>query len=300
MDDKLRESISALMDDEANELEAQRVLSKAGSVELSDTWKRYHKVRDLMSGMSKLPVSSINKGALQIDVSANVAAAIRDQALPDEQDNARSSKASNGSIGVGLSEKTLPEVGSLVVDTDSDSVLSWIKFGGAIAACLVVAVGVSLNTNNSIGVHSSAELAQVSDEQPVVNELDEGQVHSFNKYLLRHSELSALKVSLGMAPLIRVASVNSVGIYLGLNTILLRFALSFLVLVSSLVLMAGHSHADSDQAKEWLSKMRTAALQESYRGTFMFSRGEMSSSMRVVHRFHDGQEQERLTQLDGV
>ncbi len=42
MDDKLRESISALMDDEANELEAQRVLSKAGSVELSDTSMRYH------------------------------------------------------------------------------------------------------------------------------------------------------------------------------------------------------------------------------------------------------------------
>ena len=214
MDDKLRESISALMDDEANELEAQRVLSKAGSVELSDTWKRYHKVRDLMSGMSKLPASSINERALQIDVSANVAAAIRGQALPDEQDNARSSKASNGSIATGLSEKTLPEAGSLVVDTDSDSdfVSSWLKFGGAIAACLVVAVGVSLNTNNSIGAHSGVELAQVSDEQPIVNELDEGQVHSFNKYLLRHSELSALKVSSGMAPLIRVASVNSVGI----------------------------------------------------------------------------------------
>lgn len=214
MDDKLRESISALMDDEANELEAQRVLSKAGSVELSDTWKRYHKVRDLMSGMSKLPASSINERALQIDVSANVAAAIRGQALPDEQDNARSSKASNGSIATGLSEKTLPEAGSLVVDTDSDSdfASSWLKFGGAIAACLVVAVGVSLNMHNSIGAHSGVELAQVSDEQPTVNELDEGQVHSFNKYLLRHSELSALKVSSGMAPLIRVASVNSVGI----------------------------------------------------------------------------------------
>lgn len=214
MDDKLRESISALMDDEANELEAQRVLSKADSVELSDTWKRYHKVRDVMSGMSKLPASSINERALQIDVSAKVAAAIRGQALPDEQDNARSSKASNGSIAIGLSEKTLPEAGSSVVDTDSDSdfVSSWLKFGGAIAACLVVAVGVSLNTNNSIGAHSGVELAQVSDEQPIVNELDEGQVHSFNKYLLRHSELSALKVSSGMAPLIRVASVNSVGI----------------------------------------------------------------------------------------
>ena len=86
---------------------------------------------------------------------------------------------------------------------------------------------------------------------------------------------------------------------MGLYKMFSRFAPSILVFVSSLVLVAGSAYAESTTAKQWLSKMRSAALHESYRGTFMFSRGDMSSSMRVVHRFHNGQEQERLTQLDG-
>ena len=49
----------------------------------------------------------------------------------------------------------------------------------------------------------------------------------------------------------------------------------------------------------WLSKMQVAAIEANYKGTFVFSRGPMSSSVRVVHRFKDGFEEERLTQLDG-
>ncbi|KZX76330.1 hypothetical protein A3715_13415 [Oleiphilus sp. HI0009] len=65
-----------------------------------------------------------------------------------------------------------------------------------------------------------------------------------------------------------------------------------------LVLVSTSAFAEQDAA-HWINKMRTASTYESYRGVFMFSRGDMSSSMRVVHRFIDGQEQERLTQLDG-
>lgn len=73
----------------------------------------------------------------------------------------------------------------------------------------------------------------------------------------------------------------------------LMLLLAFLLVQSSL------ARADGDDAGEWISKMRAAAAHESYRGVFMFSRGKMGSSMRVVHRFHQGEEQERLTQLDG-
>lgn len=210
MDDKLRESISALMDDEANELEARRVLSKACNNELADTWKRYHKVRDLMSGMSELAGSSTLADKLHqpIDVSANVAAAIRGQALPDQRDSARSSKASNSATKLENVQETLSDVSA----QGKTSTSSWIKFGSAIAACLVVAIGVSMNAHNAASTQGITEIVQVSDEPPVVNQLEAGQVHSFNEYLLRHSELSTLKVSSGMAPLIRVASVNSVGI----------------------------------------------------------------------------------------
>ena len=81
---------------------------------------------------------------------------------------------------------------------------------------------------------------------------------------------------------------------------MLRSTSKVLSLALSLLLVGASSvHADGNEAEEWIGKMRAAATQESYRGVFMFSRGKMSSSMRVVHRFHQGEEQERLTQLDG-
>lgn len=55
-----------------------------------------------------------------------------------------------------------------------------------------------------------------------------------------------------------------------------------------------------DQKPElWLKKMQLASMQENYQGTFMFTRGDMSSSMSIVHRYQDGEEQELLKQLDG-
>jgi sigma-E factor negative regulatory protein RseB len=59
------------------------------------------------------------------------------------------------------------------------------------------------------------------------------------------------------------------------------------------------SAQEERSAEDWIKSMHAAGVHASYRGTFMFSRGNMSSSMRIVHRFYEGQEQERLTQLDG-
>lgn len=64
------------------------------------------------------------------------------------------------------------------------------------------------------------------------------------------------------------------------------------------------SIANADSASEytpeqWLEKMQSASIEENYQGTFMFSRGAMSSSMSIVHRYHHGEEQELLKQLDG-
>lgn len=68
-----------------------------------------------------------------------------------------------------------------------------------------------------------------------------------------------------------------------------------------LLLMTALSQATEAQyvPSDWLKKMQRAAIEENYRGTFVFSRGEMMSSMRIAHRYKDGLEEERLTQLDG-
>jgi len=196
MDDRIKESISALMDDEANELEMQRLLSKASSEEVLDTWKRYHQSRELMAGLSDRAGDHLN-----IDVSASVSAAIRGQ------DDASMQQADAGSPTEPSDE--FSQVVTAAVENYNDQAVSarrtWLHFGGGIAACLVVALGVMFNLSGTVTEPSY-------ESRLVVNTLQADQVKTFNRYLLRHSERSAVKVSSTMAPLIRVASVNSVGI----------------------------------------------------------------------------------------
>ena len=69
MSEQLRESLSALMDDEASELELQRLLKQVGDdPDLRSTWVRYNAVRSAMSGQQ---VSH-----LQLDISSRVRDAI--------------------------------------------------------------------------------------------------------------------------------------------------------------------------------------------------------------------------------
>lgn len=48
MDDRLRETLSAMMDDEADELSVRRLLSHPGQGEVREQWQRWQQVRDLM------------------------------------------------------------------------------------------------------------------------------------------------------------------------------------------------------------------------------------------------------------
>jgi negative regulator of sigma E activity len=48
MDDRNKESLSALMDGEATEIEVRRLLLKEKGTELSETWLRYHHIRKVM------------------------------------------------------------------------------------------------------------------------------------------------------------------------------------------------------------------------------------------------------------
>lgn len=74
MTEGLRESVSALMDDEASELETRRVLSEIRKDdELRNTWKRYHVV--------SLAIRGQLGDATRLDVSKGVAQAIADEHL---------------------------------------------------------------------------------------------------------------------------------------------------------------------------------------------------------------------------
>lgn len=78
MSEKLRESLSALMDDEANELELERVLSRIeGDDSLRRTWSRYSLARSALRGEQVF--------AHSVDISANVRAALQQEAKPERQ-----------------------------------------------------------------------------------------------------------------------------------------------------------------------------------------------------------------------
>lgn len=74
MNDQLRESLSALMDNEANELEIERILAQAGNHdELRSTWLRYNQAQQATAGhdiaFGDLDIShQVRQAIMQTDV----------------------------------------------------------------------------------------------------------------------------------------------------------------------------------------------------------------------------------------
>ncbi len=52
------------------------------------------------------------------------------------------------------------------------------------------------------------------------------------------------------------------------------------------------------EARSWLIKMATALHEQDYQGIFTYARGGDFNTMQIVHRFRDGEERERLLQLN--
>ena len=69
----LQESLSAVMDNEADELELRRVLAASDDAELRGTWSRYQLARAVMHKELLEP---------RLDIAAAVSAALADEALP--------------------------------------------------------------------------------------------------------------------------------------------------------------------------------------------------------------------------
>ena len=109
MTEKMRESLSALMDNEANELELQRVLKQIGEdAELRQTWVRYNAARTAMTGQATESFS--------LDISARVSEAIREGARPGLRDRLLRPVAS---FAVAASVAATVVIGGQHVCTDS-------------------------------------------------------------------------------------------------------------------------------------------------------------------------------------
>ncbi len=95
--DHLKESLSALMDGEASELELRRILkSVEGEAELANTWSRYQLVSSVMKQES-LPHSLM-------DLSGSISEALADEPVPAQQTGKKWFGLPSAGFGSGLSK----------------------------------------------------------------------------------------------------------------------------------------------------------------------------------------------------
>jgi sigma-E factor negative regulatory protein RseA len=200
MSEKMRESLSALMDDEANELEIQRLVTQIDNdPALRQTWRRYNLARQAMSEQSALTI---------VDISGRVR-----QEIDKEQ--------STGSAAPGLRQRLLRPLGSFAV---AASVAATVVIGGQQIASLggldphsssaqsVAASASPVGLVNSLGattVQASYGTRAVPVLQPATRTAyRELARQRMERYMQEHAEQAALNTPQGLIPFARVTEIR--------------------------------------------------------------------------------------------
>lgn len=201
MSERLRESLSAMMDDEANELEIERVLSQvATDAQLRETWTHYHFAQAALSGQEV--------AYPQLDVSAGVRNAIDSEPLASEEPVES------------LRQRVLRPLASLAV---AASVTATVVIGGQQLSQLgadpyatggnSVAVTTSpvgiVNTTGAIPVRASYGTQPLPVLLPATRmAYDELARHRMDRYMQEHAEHAALNSPQGLIPFSRVPKIK--------------------------------------------------------------------------------------------
>lgn len=207
MDDRIKESISALLDNEADELELRRVLSHSDDTEMKAVWSRYSKMSDLLArGQRSFDDQrySDNTMAEQVDdeptpltdsLSQHMAIDISEQvsrSIDEIHDVDQATVASNDDSGSPSSKK-------------KTGVISLFAVAATIAMTLSLLISPTEEGNiNLEGLLASNETTVSVNERP----FSPDQARILNQYLLRHAENSVSGGRPGVMPLARVASFN--------------------------------------------------------------------------------------------
>lgn len=202
MSEQLRESLSALMDDEANELELQRLLKQTGDdSELRATWVRYNAARSVMAGQQ---VSH-----MQLDISSRVRESV--EAEPAEATTLRERLFRPlASFAVAASVAATVVIGGqqLALINGDDGYAP-----GAVAAGAAVPTGVSpVGMVNGLGattVQASFGTEAVPMLQPAARTAyKELARQRMQMYMQEHAEHAALNSPHGLIPFARVPEIR--------------------------------------------------------------------------------------------
>lgn len=201
MNERMRESLSALLDDEANELELERILANAGDDNLRQTWQRYNIVRHAHAGQD---LSHLN-----LDISAQVRSAIDSAGNATERDSAE-----------GLRQRFMRPLASFAV---AASVAATVVIGGQQLAQVsgsdpygseqaVAASASPVGMVNSLGattVQASYGTQSIPVLQPATRTAyQELARQRMARYMQEHAEHAALNSPQGLIPFARVPQIK--------------------------------------------------------------------------------------------
>ncbi len=199
MDEKLKESLSALVDGEAHELEVKRLLSHCDESELVSQWRRYHQIGD---GIKQAETTS---DWSDFDISGSLRERLADIEMEDvDQDPA---------VNVDSSEPVIShdEKGHQPAAKRSAHWLNYAAAVGVMALLLVTLIRTDPDTQQSIASAVPSE-GQSGSGLEVVSyrpyEVDEKQAKRLSDLMLRHAGIGFMGSGHGVAEYARVANYN--------------------------------------------------------------------------------------------
>ncbi|MFT5693297.1 MAG: sigma-E factor negative regulatory protein RseA [Oceanicoccus sp.] len=207
MSEQLRESVSALMDGEADEMEVHRLLAESNKDVVQEAWSRYQSISDVMQG------DSDSKRFKHIEISQKVSDAVSAESslLVKKERKPSAFLKSIGGFAVAASVTVAVVIG-MQANQPTSSGFDAIS-NPAISSRVYLPNNTASNVSFS-GLQTAARPNALSNSLPGV--IDASKVIAnfeaqkrLDKFILRHTERAALNDGQGMISYARVASFDS-------------------------------------------------------------------------------------------
>lgn len=191
----LQESLSAVMDNQADELELRRVLAASDDPELRATWSRYQLARAVMHKELLEP---------RLDIAAAVSAALADDAAPVAQQIQRGPWRTVGRLAVAASVTVAVLAGVRLYNQDDITGAQLAQQANQPVLNIPQVSGPAMLA----GFNTSAEQAT-----PTASAVGQGQPgwheQRLPAYLRQHAQQAAMSTSEGALPYARAASLET-------------------------------------------------------------------------------------------
>lgn len=201
----IRESVSALMDGEAEELELRRILSAQHTEVVDDTWRHYQLARELLT--DKADAIAFR----HVDISQRVSAAIAEQPLVVAKGSSWWIRPAAG-FAVAASVAAAVVVGVQDLAQPITGVAPAERVATVASSRVYPLDGVSLQASSGTAPAKVVEYSPQALPGAVAASQQQAEANArkrFDAYLLRHTQQAALNNGQGMISFARVASFDT-------------------------------------------------------------------------------------------